>query len=99
MSGPPVARSSAPAGGGRRRPDRPVATGGRGRTRVPLRPAVSTTPRWRRAWYALATVPALTPRPSASTRTGGSGVPGSSAPVRTPDSTLAEISTAVVPTI
>ena len=46
-------------------PRRDLATGGRGRTRVPPRPAVSTSPRSRSTRYAAATVAGLTPRSTA----------------------------------
>ena len=75
------------------------ATGGRGRIRVPLRPAVSTIPRCRSALYAAATVAGLSPRFAASSRTGGRASPAPSAPRRTPASTVAEISAAVDPAI
>jgi hypothetical protein len=75
------------------------ASGGRARTRVPLRPAVSTTPRWRRLRYAEATVAGASPSSAASARTGGSTSPGRSAPPRTPASTLPDIWAAVLPAI
>ncbi|TWH68975.1 hypothetical protein JD77_03977 [Micromonospora olivasterospora] len=86
-------------GAGRRvgRRARRVATGGRGRTRVPCRPAVASRPRWRSSWYARATVAGLTPSSAARARTGGRAAPAGSAPARTPDSMLAEIAAAVAP--
>ena len=47
---------------------------------MPLRPAVSTRPRWRRLLYAAATVAGATPSSAARARTGGSAAPGGSAP-------------------
>ncbi len=70
---------------------------GRGLTRVPRRPAVSTTPRWRSSRYAAAAVPGLTPARSATSRTGGSTAPGGSRPSDTATSTPDAISLAVPP--
>ncbi|GAA3062127.1 hypothetical protein GCM10020254_02500 [Streptomyces goshikiensis] len=93
-SGWPPARSRMPAGtfGGRREP-----TAGVGATTVPPRPRVTTMPRPRSSLYAVATVPGLTPRSSASRRTGGRAAPGPSPPSVTARSTDAAISLADVP--
>lgn len=72
---------------------------GLGRTRLPRRPSVSMTPRSRSVRYAAATVFGFTPSVVANSRIGGSSCPGSSAPVPTARSMLAEISAARRPWI
>ncbi|GAB3972595.1 hypothetical protein GCM10027615_34100 [Plantactinospora veratri] len=87
--------------GRRGQPQRGAAAGDR---RLRADPGAVATgglhhPRWRSAWYALATVAGLTPSRWARARTAGSAAPAGRSPVRTPVSTLADISAAVVPAI
>src|SRR5919198_3839654 len=96
-SGLPSARLRSPGAGGAG--TQLVARGGSSATRVPRRPYVLMTPRWRSVRYASATVAVLTLSRSARSRIVGSDVPGGSVPPRTPASTLEAMAALVDPVI